>query len=281
MGLAEKLRQRAALRGRTAGVECGELGVLTVEALPLREIELLYRGGDGARALFYAACRELQAAGEELRKTGEVYTPDGILQFVSQAEAEAAARVVLDLSGYVPEAQPEAEAEEPADTAAPEPVRAIPLPADGEEALPAAEQTLSADTAAASEAPPLAPAGTPAEAAGEDTLLPAAQRSPIPEHEAAADGKGAAMSPSAEALQAAKTVPPPAAPLGEGGGPSHRADPLLPDRRFSPEEAGAEPLPSRREFARQLTEEADSPSVEALARALLEGLRRASWVRGG
>ena len=99
MGLAEKLTARAARQGRSAPVACGELGTVTVEALPIRELELLLRGADGERAVFYAACRELQSAGEELRKAGKVFAPDGIMQFVSDSEAAAAARRVLELSG--------------------------------------------------------------------------------------------------------------------------------------------------------------------------------------
>ena len=99
MGLAETLGARAARQGRSAPVACGELGTVTVEALPVRELELLLRGSDGARAVFYAACRELQSAGEEMRKAGKVFTPDGIMQFVSDGEAAAAARTVLELSG--------------------------------------------------------------------------------------------------------------------------------------------------------------------------------------
>ena len=59
MGLAETLGARAARTGRSAPVECGELGVLTVESLPVRELELLLRGPDGRRAVFYAACRDV------------------------------------------------------------------------------------------------------------------------------------------------------------------------------------------------------------------------------
>ena len=109
MGLAETLGARAARKGRSAPVECGELGILTVEALPVRELELLLRGPDGQRAVFYAACRELQSAGEALRKAGKVFTPDGIMQFVSDSEAEAAAEVVLSLSGEAAAAPPEQE----------------------------------------------------------------------------------------------------------------------------------------------------------------------------
>ncbi len=99
MGLAEELRARAARQGRSATIECGALGTVTVEALPVRELELMFRGPDGQRAVFYAACRELQAAGEELRKAGQVFAPDGIMQFVSNSEAAAAAQTVLELSG--------------------------------------------------------------------------------------------------------------------------------------------------------------------------------------
>ena len=86
MGLAEKLAARANARGATAQVACGELGTVTVEALPLRALELLSRGPDSARKVFYAACRELQMAGEEMRRVGKLYTPDGILEFVSDSE---------------------------------------------------------------------------------------------------------------------------------------------------------------------------------------------------
>lgn len=99
MGLAEKLTARAARQGRSAPVECGELGTVTVEALPVRELELLLRGSDGQRAVFYGACRELQSAGEELRKAGKIFRPDQVMQFVSDSEAAAAAWTVLELSG--------------------------------------------------------------------------------------------------------------------------------------------------------------------------------------
>ena len=100
MALAEILRARADALRRTARAECGELGTVTLEALPLRELEGLLRQPDASRAVFYAACRELQRAGEELRRAGQVYTPDGVLQMVSDSEAEQAARTVLELSGW-------------------------------------------------------------------------------------------------------------------------------------------------------------------------------------
>lgn len=105
MALANILRARADALRRTARVECGELGSVTVEALPLRELELLLRQPDPMRAVFYAACRELQLAGEELRRAAQVYAPDEIMQMVSSEEATLAAQTILELSGWH---QPEA-----------------------------------------------------------------------------------------------------------------------------------------------------------------------------
>ena len=63
MALADVLRERVSRRGRTAEVACGLLGTVTVEALPPRECAALGLR-DGGRALFYAACRDLQTAEE-------------------------------------------------------------------------------------------------------------------------------------------------------------------------------------------------------------------------
>lgn len=98
MALSDTLRERVSRRGRTAQVDCGALGTLTVEALPPRECAALGTA-DGGRALLYAACRELQAAGETLRRERRLYTPDEITQYLSDSEAAAAARMVLELSG--------------------------------------------------------------------------------------------------------------------------------------------------------------------------------------
>ena len=98
MALADILRERVSRRGRTAQVECGELGTVTVEALPPRECSALGMA-DGGRALLYAACRELQAAGEALRRERRLFTPDEVTQYVSDSEARTAARTVLALSG--------------------------------------------------------------------------------------------------------------------------------------------------------------------------------------
>ena len=102
MALADVLRQRVSRRGRTAEVSCGELGTLTVEALPPRECAALGMA-DSGRALLYAACRELQAAGETLRRERRLFTPDEVTQYVSDSEALAAARTVLALSGVTPD----------------------------------------------------------------------------------------------------------------------------------------------------------------------------------
>ena len=98
MALADILRERVSRRGRTAQVDCGALGIVTVEALSPRECAALGMA-DGGRALLYAACRELQAAGETLRRERRLFTPDEVTQYVSDGEALAAARTVLALSG--------------------------------------------------------------------------------------------------------------------------------------------------------------------------------------
>lgn len=98
MALADVLRERVSRRGRTAEAACGLLGTVTVEALPPRECAALGLR-DGGRALFYAACRDLQTAGETLRREGRLFTPAEVTAYVSDEEAAAAARAVLALSG--------------------------------------------------------------------------------------------------------------------------------------------------------------------------------------
>ena len=98
MALADVLRERVSRRGRTAEVACGLLGTVTVEGLPRRECAALGMR-DGGRALFYAACRDLQTAGETLRREGRLFTPAEVTAYVSDEEAAAAARTVLALSG--------------------------------------------------------------------------------------------------------------------------------------------------------------------------------------
>ena len=98
MALADVLRERVSRRGRTAEVACGLLGTVTVEGLPPRECAAIGMR-DGGRALFYAACRDLQTAGETLRREGRLFTPAEVTAYVSDEEAAAAARTVLALSG--------------------------------------------------------------------------------------------------------------------------------------------------------------------------------------
>ena len=98
MALADVLRERVSRRGRTAEVACGLLGTVTVEALPPRECAALGMR-DGGRTLLYAACRDLQTAGETLRREGRLFTPAEVTAYVSDEEAAAAARTVLALSG--------------------------------------------------------------------------------------------------------------------------------------------------------------------------------------
>lgn len=100
MALGDILAARADNARARGTVEAGTLGTVTVEALPVRELERLMRGADGDRAVFYAACRELQGAGAALLRTGKVYRPDQVMALVSDAEAAKAAEAVRALSGW-------------------------------------------------------------------------------------------------------------------------------------------------------------------------------------
>lgn len=99
MELVELLRQRSQALSQSVRVDCGALGTLTAQALSLRECRALSAGADGDRAVLYAACRELQSAGEQLRREGRVFRPDEIMQLVTDEEAAAGARAVRTLSG--------------------------------------------------------------------------------------------------------------------------------------------------------------------------------------
>ena len=100
MALGDILAARADNARARGTVEAGTLGTVTVEALPVRELERLMRGADGDRAVFYAACRELQGAGAALLCAGKVYRPDQVMALVSDAEAAKAAEAVRALSGW-------------------------------------------------------------------------------------------------------------------------------------------------------------------------------------
>ena len=101
MALGDILAARADNARARGTVEAGTLGTVTVEALPVRELERLMRGADGDRAVFYAACRELQGAGAALLRAGKVYRPDQVMALVSDAEAAKAAEAVCALSGWM------------------------------------------------------------------------------------------------------------------------------------------------------------------------------------
>lgn len=141
MALTDVLRQRVDQAHQTAQVDCGGLGELTVEALPLRECALLTTSPDPNRSILYAACRELQHAGEALRQEGKVFRPEDITQHISDEEAALAAEAILHLSGWTAPVKGE-KAELPASQdaslpgqtslappAADAPVSAVPLPA--------------------------------------------------------------------------------------------------------------------------------------------------------
>ena len=100
MALGDILAARADNARARGTVEAGTLGTVTVEALPVRELERLMRGADSDRAVFYAACRELQGAGAALLRAVKVYRPDQVMALVSDAEAAKAAEAVRALSGW-------------------------------------------------------------------------------------------------------------------------------------------------------------------------------------
>ena len=115
MALFDVLAARANAARATARVACGSLGEVTLEALSVRDIERLSRGGDADRAIFYAACRDLQRVGAELMRAGKVYQPDQVTALVSGEEASIAAQRVRELSRLAREASP---ADDSADAAA-------------------------------------------------------------------------------------------------------------------------------------------------------------------
>lgn len=100
MALGDILAARADNARARGTVTLDALGTVALEALPPRELERLSRGADGDRAVFYAACRELQGAGAALLRAGKVYRPDQVMALVSNAEAAKAAEAVRALSGW-------------------------------------------------------------------------------------------------------------------------------------------------------------------------------------
>ncbi|MBE6995158.1 MAG: hypothetical protein E7429_00265 [Ruminococcaceae bacterium] len=288
MALADVLRERISRKGNRAQVVCGELGLLTVEALPPAELTALLRGSGGARAVLYAACRELQEAGEALRKTGEVFQPDEILAFVSEEETQAAVGTILELSGMeqsLPERAAHAEG--------------TPLPAgiaDEAEVAPADPALLPGafpDPLAATAAPGTSPlettaAETPTRFPGPLAVLAAAPAAP---GELPADPRQAA--PEKGGLEAAHGLRQPAAPapFGTPQPAAFKEAPTAPQRsaaagdrsiRAAESPAAESALEDAVEVRLPLPEQ-DAVSADALAeqvaRRILAGLRNAAAVR--
>ena len=101
MALGDILAARADNARARGTVEVGALGTVTIEALPIRELERLWYGIDRDRVVFYAACRALQREGAALLRAGKVYRPDQVMALVSDAEAAKAAEAVRALSGWM------------------------------------------------------------------------------------------------------------------------------------------------------------------------------------
>lgn len=194
--LTDTLRERISRRGRTALVDCGALGMLTVESLPVKDCSALSESR-GSRGLFYAACRELQEAGEILRQEGLVFAPDEIMEYVSDQEAGAAAEAILLLSGT----------ENPAEED----------PGHGEAAPPAehpAEETSASDDGAGG------PEAERSQPPGESAVPEGARGSSFPDvPEESAEHRRTPQ----EDRPPAETPPSPAAPRPSGGAPGDPA----------------------------------------------------------
>lgn len=242
MALLDTLRGRAARKGGTAQVPCGALGTLTVEALSLAECARL---GGNPRSLFYAACRELQSAGEALRKEGLVFRPDEIMESVTEEEARLAAQAILALSGVSAPAAEEAAAEAPWEASVP----------SAEAESGAFRQTEARAAEAAANLPSSASYAVPEEPAG--GALPSLSAAPDsgtgprlnPSPQVAPEGVRSVLTEAAPVFEAAEEFPAPAAP-------SHR-------------------LPAFRALS---SEERQALAAEA-AQILAQELRRAAAVR--
>lgn len=286
MALRDVLQARAANRGRTVEVDCGELGVLTVEALPLQEAEALARGADAPRAVCYAACRELQAAGDAMHRAGQLYTPDGIMRLVSDSEAAAAAQAVLELSGvHIANEREETEAADANEDAAEE---------------NSAEERAADRIAAEADEPKPAAGVWRQETDEDDAALPAEKARAVEQAEAfaeidaerAAEESFAAGQETVEAERSTVTAffgtVPETVPAVESAEekPRRAADSeasAVGPARIVRETVDAVDLAAARAAApvewRQGTVYTADPG-ESFARQLLEGLRRAKWVRG-
>ena len=296
MALLDILRRRTEQKGALAQVDCGGLGLLTVEALSPAECARL---GRSSRALLYAACRELQSAGEQLRQEGKVFRPDEILEYLTEEEARTAARAVLALSGMAERAEEDA-AVQSGETAA---ETAAPLQEAGETALaqPPSPAAL-VEEAAETMLPSPAPVGQEMEAVlaapvpKEDGTVrlkepvPAGEGTALPLHSGGAGQErtvtlqaGALFGKTALALTAAGTTPE-YFPNLQAAGPAAEVLPVL-------SEAGeaANPVPQLRSrnlsfsASRQEIQEAllemKHELAEAAAETLARELRQAAMVR--
>ena len=227
MTLLEALRQRTLHRGQTAQVPCGALGTVTVEALSPQECAALGMA-DGGRALFYAACRELQLAGETLRREQRLFTPDEITHYLSPGEARTAALAVLALSGVTPGQEEAAPASSPEAAAIPQ---GAPAGEDGADADKAAPMTAAPGSAAKETAQEGAAEELP------DTVLP--QSGPAaPAARAREEEKGSAARTGETADGKPANVPAPEKASGNAtnGGFSTAFTASAPKRPFMPAE---------------------------------------------
>ena len=225
MTLLEALRQRTLHRGQTAQVPCGALGTVTVEALSPRECAALGMA-DGGRALFYAACRELQLAGETLRREQRLFTPDEITHYLSPGEARTAALAVLALSGVTPGQEEAAPASSPEAAAIPQ-------------GAPTGEDDAGADKAPPmTAAPGSAAEGTAQEGAAEelpDTVLP--QSDPAaPAARAREENRKARTGEPTDEMPANSPAPEKASGNAANGGFSTAFTAPAPKRPFMPAE---------------------------------------------
>lgn len=296
MALTDILRQRVDRARRTAAVDCGSLGLLTVEALPLRECALLSAGPDPDRSLLYAACRELQGSGEILRQEGRVFRPEEILQHISDGEAASAAQAVLELSGWTSPAAGDKKDNSAPRGSAPQENTAVPQPAENPGLPPSGRSVPEDTTPPPAGGLPITPsaAGPAAEHTGaaeggalphKDILaektppavVPPVGETPVVLHVSAPAAGTGQLSPVSrkrlldDAVQAARPARRPAeeSPLREAS--LHAAPAPAPDTAGS---ITGSPGPAVTTISKHL-----SSDPEAFARQLLAGLRRAAAIR--
>ena len=271
MGAADILTARTASRGRSAAVACGELGLVTVEALPLRELELLYRGADGTRKVAYAACRELQQVGETLHQAGRIYTPDGVLQYLSDDEASLLAREVFRLSGRQ---MPGGEDEKNTGADSPE-IRSVPAQME-DEGCSAVVLQESPRKHAEAQVPEFFTQAEPVLSGTGNVDETAQTFAAFPQQDAAANAVLEDIPPSGKSAFAdADTAEYPGKTGWNFRSTTGQAEP---ERDSRLPDLLNRPMPENIPF--RLSEHPQNPT-EAVAKALLAGLQQAKWMRGG